>query len=69
MSVPSTINSQTIIRSRIRLPSYKEADDPKQEHPAYIKIEAKGLPPSSRRGGGHGRSGASSFSSIPPDAF
>ena len=69
MSVPSTINSQTIIKSRIRLLSYEEVDDPKQEHPANIEIEAKGQPPSSRRGGGHGRSEASSFSSIPPNAF
>ena len=69
MSVPSTINSQTIIKSRIRLPSYEEVDDPKQEHPADIEIEVKGQPPSSRRGGGHRWSGASSFSSLPLDAF
>ena len=69
MSVPSAINSQTIIRSRVRLPGDEEADDPEQEHLADTEIEAERQPSSSRRGGGHGRSGASSSSSVPPDAF
>ena len=69
MNVPSTINSQTIIRSKDRLPGDEEVDDPEQEHPADIETEAEGQPPSSRRGGGHGKSGVSSFSSVPPDAF
>ena len=68
-SVPSAINSQTIIRSRVRLLGDEEADDPEQEHLADTEIEAERQPSTSRRGGGHGRSGASSSSSVPPDAF
>ena len=69
MSVPSTINSQTILRSRVRLPGDEEADDPEQEHLTDTEIEVERQPSSSRRGGGHGRSGASSSSSVPPNAF
>ena len=56
MSVPSVINSQTIIRSRVRLLGDEEVDDLEQEHHADIETEAGGQPPSLRRGGGHGRS-------------
>ena len=69
MSVPSAFNSQTIIRSRARLPSDEEVNDPKQEHPTDIKNEAERQPSSLRRGGGHRRSGASSSSLVSPDAF
>ena len=33
MSVPSIINVQIILRSRVRIPGDKEVDDPEQEHP------------------------------------
>ena len=69
MSVLSAINSQTIIRSRVHLPGDEEADDLEQEHPLEIETEVEGQPYSSRRGGGHERSEASSSLSIPPDAF
>ena len=69
MSVPSTINFQTIIRSRVRLPGDEEVNDRKQEHAADTETKVEGQPPSSRRDGGHERSRASSSSSIPPDAF
>ena len=69
MSVPSAINSQTIIRSRFRLSGDEEANDPEQEHSVDIETEVERQPSSSRRGGGHGRSGVSLSSSVPPDAF
>ena len=34
-----------------------------------LKRKAEGQPPSSRRGGGHGRNQASLSSLVPPDAF
>ena len=33
MSVPSIINVQIILRSRVRISGDKEVDDPEQEHP------------------------------------
>ena len=47
MSVPSVINSQTIIRSRVRLSGDAEVEDPEQEHPMDTKTEAEGQPSSS----------------------
>ena len=64
----SSINNQTIKMSRVYLPSDKEAIDPTQEQPVDTETEAKGQPSSSQRGGGRGRSKASS-SAVPPNAF
>jgi len=47
----------------------EEADDLEQEHPTNTETEVKRQPSSLRRGGGHERSGASSPSLVPPDAF
>ena len=69
ISVPPSINSQTILRSKVRLLGDEQADEPEQAPPADIKTEAEGQQPPPRRGGGLGRSGASSSSSVPPDAF
>ena len=52
MSVPPSIKSQTILRSRVHLPSDEEADEPKQAPPMDTETENKGQPSSSRRGGG-----------------
>ena len=69
MSVPPSINSQTILRSKVRLLGDEQADEPEQTPPAGIKTEAEGQQPAPRRGGGRGRSRASSSSSMPPNAF
>ena len=69
MSVPPSINSQTILRSRVHLPGDEEAGEPEQAPPTDIETEAEGQPSSSRRDGGRGRSKASSSSSMPPNAF
>ena len=69
MSVPPSINSQTILRSRVHLPGDEQAKEPEQAPSADIEIEAEGQQPPPRRGGGRGRSGASSSSSVPPDTF
>ena len=69
MSVPPSINSQTILRSKVHLLGDEQADEPEQTPPADTKTEAEGQQPPPRRGGGRGRSGASSSSSVPPDAF
>ena len=50
ISVPPSINYQTILRSKVCLPSDEQVDEP--EHPADTEIEAKGQPSSSRRIGG-----------------
>ena len=42
MSVPSAINVQTILKSRVRLPSDEEANDPEQEHPMDTKTKVEG---------------------------
>ena len=69
MSVPPSINSQTILRSKVCLLGDEQADEIEQAPPADIKTEAEGQQPPPRRGGGLGRSGASLSSSVPPDAF
>ena len=66
MSVPPSINSQTILRSRVHLPVDEQANEPKQASPIDPKTELEEQQPSPRRGGGQGRSGASS---VPPDTF
>ena len=45
MSVPPSINTQTILRSRVRLPGDEEADELKQAPPADTETEAKGQLP------------------------
>ena len=42
MSVPPSINSQTILRSRFRLPSDEQADEPKQAPPVVTETKAEG---------------------------
>ena len=69
MSVPPSIKSQTILRSRVHLLGDDEVDELEQTPPADIETEAEGQPSSSRRGGSRGRSRASSSSSVPPNAF
>ena len=69
MSVPHFINSKTILRSRVHLLGDKQAKEPEQAPPVDTETEAEGQQPPLRRGGGQGRSGASSSSSVPPDAF
>ena len=69
MTVPPAINAQTIIKSRVCLLGDEEANDLEQEHPMDTETEVEGQPPFSRKGGGRGRSEASSSSSVPLDAF
>ena len=69
MSVPPSINSQTILRSKVHLPSDEEEDEPEQAPPADIETEPEGQLSSSRRGGGQGRNRASLSSSMPLDTF
>ena len=56
MSAPPSINSQTILRSRVHPPGDEQAP------PADIETEVEGQQPPPRRSGGQGRSGASSSS-------
>ena len=67
--MPSSINSQTITRSKIHLSSDKQVEEPEQAPPANTQTKAEGQQPTPRRGGGRGRSGASSSSSMPSNAF
>ena len=69
MSLPPSINSQTITRSKVRLSSDEQAEEPEQAPHANTKTKAEGQQPPPRRGGGRGRSGASLSSSVPPNAF
>ena len=69
MSVPPSINSQIILRSKVHLPGDKQVEEPEQTPPADIETEAEGQQPPPRKSGGRGRSGASSSSSVPPNAF
>ena len=62
MSAPPSINSQTILKSRVRLPRKEQAEEPKEAPPADTGTEAEGQQPPPRRSGGQGRSGASSSS-------
>ena len=69
MSVPPSINTQTILRSRVCLPNDEEEDELKQAPLVDTKTEAEGEPPSSTRVNGRGRSEASLSSSVPSNAF
>ena len=69
MTTSSSINSQTILRSRVRLPRDEQAEEPEEAPPINIETKAEGQQPPPRRGGDQGRSEASSFLSVPPDAF
>ena len=69
MTISSSINSQTILRSKVQLPGDEQAEEPEEAPPINIETEAEGQQPPPRRGGGQGRSGASSSLSVPPDAF
>ena len=69
MSVPPSINSQTILRSRVCLPGDEQADELERAPPTDTETEVEGQQPPPRRGGGRGRSRASSSSSVPPNAF
>ena len=66
MPTPSTINTLTITRIWVRLPSDEEEGNQEEGEPMGTKTKAKGQPSSSK---GHGkRSRASSSSAIPLDA-
>ena len=63
------IDSQTILRSRIRTPRDEHAEETKEAPPADIETKVKEQQPLPRHGDGRGRRGASSSSSFPPNAF
>ena len=69
MTPSPSINTQTILRSRIRTPRDEHAEEAEEAPPANTKTKVKGQQPLPRHGGGRGRKGASSLSSVPPDAF
>ena len=69
MTTSSSINSQTILRSRVRLPRDEQAEEPEEAPPINIETKAEGQQPPPRRGGDQGRSEASLSLSVPPDAF
>ena len=52
MSVLPSINSQKILRSKIRLLGDEQVDELEQPPPVDTKTEAEGQPSSLRRGGG-----------------
>ena len=68
MATPSAINTLTITRIQVRLPSDEEEEgDQAEGEPMDTETKAAGQASSSR---GHGkRSRASSSSAVPPDAF
>ena len=47
-----SINTQTILRSRIRIPGDEQAKEPEEEPATNTKTEAEGQQPPPRRGGG-----------------
>ena len=69
MSVPPSINSQTILRNRVLLLEDEQAEEPEQAPLADTETEVEGQQPPPRRGGGRGRSAASSSSLVPLNAF
>ena len=69
MSVPPSINSQTILRNRVLLLEDEQAEEPEQAPLADTETEVEGQQPPPRRGGGRGRSAASSSSLVPSNAF
>ena len=69
MPLTPPINSQKILRSKVRLPGDEHAEETKEAPPTDIKIEVEGQQPLPRHGGGRGKRRASSSSSVPPDAF
>ena len=69
MPLTPPINSQKILRSKVRLPGDEHAEETKEAPPTDIKIEVEGQQPLPRHGGDGGRREASSSSSIPPDTF
>ena len=64
MTPSPSINTQTILRSKIRIPGDEQAEEPKEAPLFNTEIEVEGQQPPPRRGGGRGRSGASSSSSA-----
>ena len=69
MSSSPSINSQTILRSRVQLPGDEQAEGPEKAPLLDIETKVEGQQPPPRRGSGRGRSRASSSSSISPDTF
>ena len=59
MTLSLSINSQTILKSRVWLHGDEQVE----------KTEMEGQQPLPRHGGGWGRRGASSSSSVSPDTF
>ena len=67
MPTPSTINTLTIARIKVRLPGDEEKDDPAQGEPMDTETKAEGQPSTSRSRGE--RSRALSSLEVPPNAF
>ena len=64
MTLSLSINSQTILKSRVRLPRKEQAEEPKEAPPADTETEAEGQQPPLRDG-----LEASSSSSVPLNSF
>ena len=69
MTPSLSINTQTILRSRVQLPGDEQVEEPEEAPLVDTKTEVEGQQPPPRRSGGQGRSEDSSSSSVPPDAF
>ena len=63
------INSQIILRSKVRILGDEHAEETEEASLADTETEVEGQQPLPRPGGGRGRRGASSLSSVPPNAF
>ena len=59
MTPSPSINTETILRSRIQIPGDEHAREPKEAPLVDIEIEVEGEQPLPRHGGGQGRNRAS----------
>ena len=69
MTPTPPIDSQSILRSRIRIPGDEHAEETEEAPPADTETEVEGQQHLPTHGGGRRRRGASSSSLVPPDAF
>ena len=69
MPLTPPINSKTILRNRVRLLGDEHTVETKEVPPVDIEPKVEGQQPLLRHGGGQGCRGASSSSSVPPNAF
>ena len=69
MTPSPSINTQTILRSRNRIPGDEHVKETEEAPPANTKNEVEGQQLLPRHEGGRGRKRASTSSSIPPNAF